>query len=337
MIGFFDTTAFTGARDLTTPAWRKIAAGAKSGVLRAATTEITTGELARQARETITTKLISLEETRRKLEQFGVSFDLPVRPNDAYLADLVPTWLAEADIAVLPIPAVTHEIVVARDLAAKPPFIRSGKGYRDTLLWLSFLDWAKSLPAGDTPVYFVTGNTEDFCGPKGGLKQELQDELPPGIVVEVLATAEKLAGLIELPESPEPKAPSEVVMARALEHVDTALLYQTADINPLTWHTQVEDPTISEVIASAGEAQEIDSYEGGTSVWLVELEAEIGVTGYVYKSDLGGLDEGLHVTDGDWNNHYAEVQGYVPATIVVEVRLESDGETAEAAVQETRL
>ncbi len=60
---------------------------------------------------------------------------------------------------------------------------------------------------------------------------------------------------------------------------------------------------------------------------------EIGVTAYVHESDVPAR----RTTRSDrcrLNDHYAEVLGYVPVKISVEVRLKSDGESTEAELQE---
>ena len=51
--------------------------------------------------------------------------------------------LSTIGIVVLPLPSVSQEIMMKRDLAIRKPFDPTGKGYRDTLIWLTFIGWVK--------------------------------------------------------------------------------------------------------------------------------------------------------------------------------------------------
>ncbi|WP_223556334.1 PIN domain-containing protein [Pseudomonas sp. BF-R-01] len=56
---------------------------------------------------------------------------------------------------------VPHSIVVQRAISSTKPFTNEKKGYRDTLIWLSFLDYLSSRNIeGD--VAFITNNKHDF-------------------------------------------------------------------------------------------------------------------------------------------------------------------------------
>lgn len=65
-----------------------------------------------------------------------------------------PLWLK------LPMPQVSHDAVVTRELHRRKPFAPKGTGYRDYLIWLSLLEYAKANP---DPIHFITGNTKDFA------------------------------------------------------------------------------------------------------------------------------------------------------------------------------
>ncbi len=62
--------------------------------------------------------------------------------------------LAELGITVLPIPTASHAEVMERAISRKPPFSKDGRGYQDTLVWLSVRELAG---AGD-PVILVSGD-----------------------------------------------------------------------------------------------------------------------------------------------------------------------------------
>jgi len=61
---------------------------------------------------------------------------------------------------------VPHSLVIDRAVNRKMPFRANEKGYRDTMIWLSMLNYLKEKPASDE-VYFVTQNRDDFFSAKG--------------------------------------------------------------------------------------------------------------------------------------------------------------------------
>lgn len=57
---------------------------------------------------------------------------------------------------------IKHEEVVERALLSKKPFLEGEKGYRDTLIWLSFLNHLVTINAKDEEAVFITENKSDF-------------------------------------------------------------------------------------------------------------------------------------------------------------------------------
>lgn len=101
-------------------------------------------------------------------------------PASQTVDDLYATWLksvearlSSAKVKMLPLPAVSHEVLLARDLGERKPF-DDGRGYRDALIWETVL--ACALEPGSEMVVFVTRNTHDFAE-NGGLHPHLQDDL----------------------------------------------------------------------------------------------------------------------------------------------------------------
>ena len=76
------------------------------------------------------------------------------------------------------------------------PLGEAGTGYRDALIWHSFLEWASSLkPRFADAVQFVSANKADFGDDKEtGLHQDLVGDVPRGISVEYV---EKLSPVID--------------------------------------------------------------------------------------------------------------------------------------------
>lgn len=73
---------------------------------------------------------------------------------------------------ILPYPSVGHEDLVAKALKPNKPFVSSGRGYRDALIWYSVLDLAQSC---HDEVSFISDNSDDWCRSKKDLR--LHDDL----------------------------------------------------------------------------------------------------------------------------------------------------------------
>ncbi|GAB5478656.1 MAG: PIN domain-containing protein [Marinobacter nauticus] len=75
--------------------------------------------------------------------------------------------------------SISQRVVVERAIQSIKPFTSQEKGYRDTLIWLSFLDYLKENDiAGD--VAFITNNKHDFFEIKGKLltfNEDLQKDI----------------------------------------------------------------------------------------------------------------------------------------------------------------
>jgi len=73
--------------------------------------------------------------------------------SDALLRDL--------KARIVPFPKVGHAELVQRALAPIKPFVESGRGYRDALIWYTILEL---LQATTSDLVFVSQNSEDWCG-----------------------------------------------------------------------------------------------------------------------------------------------------------------------------
>jgi predicted nucleic acid-binding protein len=62
---------------------------------------------------------------------------------------------------------IEHSEVVERALVNKKPFIEGEKGYRDTLIWLSFLQYISANTVEEEEIVFITENKSDFFMIKG--------------------------------------------------------------------------------------------------------------------------------------------------------------------------
>ncbi len=65
-------------------------------------------------------------------------------------------------VEIIPFDAVPHSTLVHRAISATRPFRDGEKGYRDSLIWLSLLDYLKKLPRRRQRVFFINSNASDF-------------------------------------------------------------------------------------------------------------------------------------------------------------------------------
>jgi hypothetical protein len=143
--------------------------------------------MAHHAREEIAVPRIAVEESCSRLDrELSEAFDFINRGLDIerkYIATnftplpvnehVVPKWRTELErrFTVLPIPAGAAEEGLLREARRQPP-AHSGRGARDTVIWLTALDVHRE---GDSRTYFVSANTKDFG--RGGLIPELRAEV----------------------------------------------------------------------------------------------------------------------------------------------------------------
>jgi predicted nucleic acid-binding protein len=86
------------------------------------------------------------------------------------------TELRHANVTILPIPEISHEKILERELMRKKPFRKGGYGYRDYLIWLTVVELAKQV---GFDVAFISENSKDFSDLAGNLHQDLIDDLLP--------------------------------------------------------------------------------------------------------------------------------------------------------------
>lgn len=199
------------------------------------------------------------------------------------------------DFAVLPIPEAPHDEVLIRDLRREKPFNASGKGYRDTLIWLSLLDAAKR--EKPQKVFFVTNNVEDFGDKKSKkLHPALASEasrigVPVELVRDVFAlTKHHLAPMLKPVEAAVGK-PVSVAFPDAEKALLAAL---EAHLDGKTHFYELGDDVPDDEIVLA------DPPEIGKVHWARQLDAdqvlvEVGARMSVIASyDASEPEAGLH-------------------------------------------
>jgi hypothetical protein len=258
------------------------------------------------------------------------------------------TRLAQLAIKVLPIPAVPHQELVARDLGERKPFAAGGKGYRDTLIWLSFLTVIDNTT---TKAILVTNNSNDFGGQdKSALHPELIAEIkaknpqcdalwfpaPQKLVDELVKPALKALA--------EEEAKTQKILKRIqdgkykafkLEKVVAEELGNNFDAQEpegtfYAGDEPLEEPLYVSIVEDPTEIEATALLKLKSGDYLCEGTAEVTATveGYLDKFEAFNQSELGHafVMNPDHNEHYAEVEvPNVPARITFSFEF-TDGE-----------
>lgn len=321
-----------------------------------------------QAIDNANGKIGGIKKSHEKLTELGIdgsslvdSTPVTATPDESKFVEETLEKLVSLGVHVKPIPDhVDIETVLKRDLARTKPFTKTGKGFRDTLVW----ETAKQVvleSAADDKIFVVTGNSADYCDEAGALAPEL--------LAEVEGAAGELARVADLEEllNHGTLAPMVAGLAKTEEQLATFLKLAAGthdtDAEPLSVDQVVKDAVIHALEQLAGEEvktrnettsgvdfselnisgdleglsidtvdpdestlswQTYETYEDNTLLIQAEIHAGISLLGFAYKSDVAYLEEGaeVHVLEWDWNDHMAYVSTMTNARLIFQIRLE---------------
>jgi hypothetical protein len=123
----------------------------------------------------------------------------------------VTDWLESKNALIVQLPQVPHADIIDRDLARQRPFQDSGAGYRDYLIWRTFLSEAEEF---DGEALFVSANTKDFFD-NGDLHKHLASDLRSLGIAERVRAFPSLEALID--EYLQPRVDATKTLAQRLE------------------------------------------------------------------------------------------------------------------------
>jgi hypothetical protein len=276
--------------------------------------EVRGGEPIRLARPEVNLALRAYEaQLRRKLQLFNVVF--------------------------LPMPADTHEQVLERALQRKKPFAKNKDGYRDTLVWLTLKARIRAHPG---EYVFITNNTKDFTADE--LAGELR-ELPQGCTLlfehdlntfienHAKAALEQLAALKK--ELLAKLALPGVDLKEELSNLSSDVLRDIGYQLRIRHYEydKIESPYYIDSYEHPDDIEVQEVYRAQDEV-MIECSASYDCTidGYLFKSDTYGLvDEGIYVSDWDWNEHYVAVEFHGTVEIHFLLRLSEEDDNNGAA------
>jgi len=235
----------------------------------------------------------------------------PDRATDDYAMRLRESLESQAVIA--PLPAVSHENLLSRDVDERRPF-KNGKGYRDTLIWLTVLHEATK----HDHVIFMTANRKDF-GDGDELHEDLKldiEGIPRCGKVEMRASVRELVYEVLVPKLPSAtqtlalyQRNSGVALADALAESATELGW----LDQLRFDVlEVHGVPIEDVSLECLDTVTIDRTESEKEISedekLLRLQCRASgpALGFGFKSELAMLDDITEVTP-DWNSHVSQV------------------------------
>lgn len=181
----------------------------------------------RDARKMATSQL---RQATRDVEQlFGVHI-AAIAPED--VPDKVEATLrerlAELGIGVLPSPAISHAEVMSRAVLRTPPFSQDGRGYQDTLIWLSVLELLRS---GDRVV--LVSNDKAFGDPC--LDPELAEEVAKATVASSFTLAQTLSDVLQALVQPR---------LERLSHLEETLTRGSSGLDLKAWLSENLAPVL---------------------------------------------------------------------------------------------
>ncbi|GAB2681983.1 hypothetical protein GCM10027088_72920 [Nocardia goodfellowii] len=242
--------------------------------------------------------------------------------------------LASMGFGTSPIPAPPHELIVEWSLRSHPPFDDTDKGYRDALIWWTFIEIAKA--DRGRCVVFVSNDNDCLTKGESTPKPELAEHLHQlGLTAarfarqidEALTIAQRgtqaEAAAAELPMSQVLALLQQPMEDALMNLLGTALESATPDggyeelIEGARLIPGIESPTVSSIEIPETLFQSTrDGYNGSALIGTGRTaELMLGYEGFLYKSDFYALSDDeldqVAVQDPDWNKHMMEVAGYL--------------------------
>jgi hypothetical protein len=201
LYAFLDTTALHKAYQLQGSQWESISQAVDMGVARVVVCDVSLLELQRQIGPDAREVDKRLQAASADAARFGVEISTPpIDVDPAAWRTEFEQLLGARGIELLRHAEPPHALVLERDLAGRPPFKSTGEGYRDALIWITFIEWLEDIDADQSDsVMFVSGNTTQFASGKEGiaLRDELREEAA-AVTSATVQLAPKRSDLVDL-------------------------------------------------------------------------------------------------------------------------------------------
>ncbi len=332
-----DTTEFHSSPLLDGSGWPQMLARSRQGAIGLVVSEVSIREAGRQFRRKAAKAERDLGSEAATLRGLGISVEYDAEALDSGVEragqgyeERLRQRLTEHGATILPLPDVSHDDLLERDLATRKPFNESGKGYRDSLIWEALLEYLAEAPPGQE-VVLVTGNSKDFAESKENpaiaatLAEEVADLGRHHSVERVPSLVEALRLAMLVPVFDAFDHPSHSIEATVRDAVLAAAdeLAGTDIDSPelLGLPPQLSDVSIQEVQARAESFfyEVYDELDFDTLLIKASLEGEVEFDGFIDKGDFPRYEAELSVWDGDWNATTMWVTATSQATLSFDV------------------
>ncbi|WP_426321869.1 PIN domain-containing protein [Microbacterium sp. E-13] len=356
LYAFLDTTALHKSYALSGSQWSVIESGIEQGALRVAISDVTVMELERQAMREVADANALLKTASSVAQRVNASFNGEPIDLPASLWRLkFGARLRQVGIDVIPHPNVPHAQLLGRDLAGMPPFKANGEGYRDTLIWMTFMSWLAQLRAQPSDVViFVSGNTRQFAESNGRLAEALAKESSAHATVVFAngreAIVEQVRLLLKKPvaELASSQASTADIAENAAGYALISLTAPLENVDGLRMgdvRVEVDEamPSLREVSIdwidgenALVDANLIEALSGTTELWDVVIEAAVHLEAEFEAPELHELSD-ADIRHIDWENEL--VTAFLPVLMRFRynVRVERQDQAGHAELREVSL
>lgn len=168
-----DTNILLLSPRLDSAAWRAVRWAGERGEVELFFPEVCLIEATAWFEREWATRVGRFEQELFRLSQLGIRFWNRPQPDEAILASHGAYLRERLGLAgtILPLPSVSHEVLVRRASSRRRPFNEHGSGYRDALIWENTCELARA-----RPIVLLTQNSRDF-GELPNLHNDLRADL----------------------------------------------------------------------------------------------------------------------------------------------------------------
>ena len=274
----------------------------------------------------LTGEMISLPVAKKKNQELTEKYNAMVCQKFASVNAIIPAY-----------PKTTHQELVQRALLRKKPFSKSGRGYRDALIWEVIISLAKDR---DKPIVFITNNTNDFCDSKKQPHPDLIADLKyHKINVDHFEIFADLNTFIEKKIKPTLESLESVRTQLSAGHypgfnlveelqgfLDDLVYQDEWESSEIGFPREFENPRISGFY-DISNINVVDVRKMSSDELLIEIEvdAECEFDFFITHSNLAILsdDERPYITDYDWNEWSAAAATMKDSFITVSLTLDT--------------
>lgn len=343
MLIYLDSSIFCADFHLTSTYFELLKAYIRKGGNWLCLSEIVIDEVKNKYREKITAHVQKINSETRELNKI-IDVDTPLI-SEEYIKSVIERYEQFWDIFPFEYgngtpeqyPTISHKDVVLRALERRKPFKDDGKdGYRDYLIWLTFLDVVSHYTMDEA--CFITLNSRDFSNPlnKNELHPQLKMDLENmGISLSRVYYFTSLKDFVETKVKPSLqviemhekivetlKADSLGFMHALEETLTQKIIGLELEKYDIIFMEPGEKPTIDSVdYISDIEIEDVSEIIQAEYLLTIRAQALCNISFYIHKSDYLTMDDRsqMSIVDKDWNKQYVLAETPMELVISLEV------------------